>query len=594
MLGFVSAAFSAASASAPECINHIAVNGELLDGDGFLGQSACYFTAYGNSRDAFTKASTLAAAMGLDLTWEAESKTLLFEGGGTTVRLKTTDDPAAGLIFHDDALTVDGAPFYRAVPEGILVDGSSWVPVGSVADAFGADTSIKSDLGLIIIETAPQPVTSQVTVVRDSSIDATQASAESTANAEQANTSPATPTVAPTDSAGETAGGLTGGFTGEFTVAAPDVGVYDGYTRVALSLPPDAIYRVAVFDATMVITLPGAHADAGALSGESAQVRSLRYSAVEGDLALVIGTTYPLGADGRGYQVGFLAADETRAQARLYVDFGPDLLGQSVTELREAPAGSVAAGKVVEELAEKVAEKPAAKPKVVVLDPGHGGKWAGARNASDTVQEEIVVLAVALKVKALLERSGVEVIMTRTANAQLSNDYDGDLVARAGFATTARNVFVSIHANAGPVSAQGIETFVYGQPLDEATLQAAIRENGGGAVGRAITQDVLTTVSTMQGDLVAQETLRFSRALADSVQFHLINETGARDRGVKQAPYRVLTQARIPAILIETGFVSNPEEGSNLSSEAYQDKLAEGIAVGILGFFDTNGSVATR
>ena len=589
MLGFVSTAFSVAFASAPECINHIAVNGELLEGDGFLGQSACYFTAYGNSRDAFTKASVLAKAMGLELTWEAESKTLIFESNDTTVRLKTTDDAAVGLRFHDDALTVNGSPFSRAVPEGILVDGSSWVPVGSIADAFGADTTIKRDLGLIIIETAPQPVVSQVTTVRETSADAGRATGQDVsqtdegapdaiADATQSDASPAAPTAAPTDGTGEAAGG--------FTVAAPDVGVYDGYTRVALSLPPDAAYNVAVFDATMVITLPGGRADAGALSGESAQVKSLRYSSVDETLALVIGTTYPLGADGQGYQVGFLAADETRAQARLYVDFGPDLQGQSVTELRGAPAESVITG--------KLAEKPAARPKVVVLDPGHGGKWAGARNAADTVQEEVVVLAVAFKVKTLLERSGVEVVMTRTANAQLSDNYDGDLVARAGLATTARNVFVSIHANAGPASAHGIETFVYGQPLDEATLQAAIRENGGGAVGRAVTQEVLATVATMQGDLVAQETLRFSRALAESVQFYLVSETGARDRGVKQAPYRVLTQARIPAILVETGFVSNPEEGSNLNSEAYQDKLAEGIAAGILGFFDTNGSVATR
>ena len=589
MLGFVSAAFSVAFAGAPECINHIAVNGELLEGDGFLGQSACYFTAYGNSRDAFTKASVLAEAMELELTWEAESKTLVFESSDTTVRLKTTDDAAVGLEFHDDALTVNGAPF-RAVPEGILVEGSSWVPVGSIADAFGADTSTKRDLGLIIIETAPQPaaspVTAQVTTAREMGADTSQNSSQ---DVSQTDASPAAPTTAPTTAPRDGTGEAAGGFTG-FTAAAPDVGVYDGYTRVALSLPPDAAYRVAVFDATMVITLPGGRADAGALSGESAQVKSLRYSSVDGTLALVIGTTYPLGADGHGYQVGYLAADETRSQARLYIDFGPDLQGQSVTGLRQAPAENVVAGKV----AEKVAEKPAARPKVVVLDPGHGGKWAGARNAADTVQEEVVVLAIAYKVKGLLERSGVEVVMTRTANVQLSNNYDGDLVARAGLATTARNVFVSIHANAGPASAHGIETFVYGQPLDEATLQAAIRENGGGAVGRAVTQDVLATVSTMQGDLVAQETLKFSRALAESVQFHLVSETGARDRGVKQAPYRVLTQARIPAILIETGFVSHPEEGSDLTSEAYQNRLAEGIAAGILGFFDTNGSVAAR
>ena len=370
------------------------------------------------------------------------------------------------------------------------------------------------------------------------------------------------------------------------------MGVYDGYTRVALSLPPDATYRVAVFDATMVITLPGGRADAGALSGESAQVKSLRYSSVDGTLALVIGTTYPLGADGTRLPGGLFSRRRDQVTGAALYRLRPRLAG---SERDGTPPGSRRKRRGWGRWPEKVAEKPAARPKVVVLDPGHGGKWAGARNAADTVQEEVVVLAIAYKVKGLLERSGVEVVMTRTANVQLSNNYDGDLVAPRGASPPPpRNVFVSIHANAGPASAHGIETFVYGQPLDEATLQAAIRENGGGAVGRAVTQDVLATVSTMQGDLVAQETLKFSRALAESVQFHLVSETGARDRGVKQAPYRVLTQARIPAILIETGFVSHPEEGSNLTSEAYQNRLAEGIAAGILGFFDTNGSVAAR
>ncbi len=579
MLGFIPAAFSVAFAGAPECINHIAVNGELLEGDGFLGQSACYFTAYGNSRDAFTKASVLATAMGLDLTWEAESKTLLFESGDTTVRLETTDDTPAGLRFHDDALTVNGAPFSRAVPKGILVEGSSWVPVGSIADAFGADRDWKPDLGLIIIETAPQPVTSPVTT------------GQVTARADEAQTPPdsgaaSSDEVSAREAANENVDNVAGSVADAsgFTVDAPDVGVYDGYTRVALSLPPDASYDVAVFDTMMVITLPGAHAEAGVLEGESAQVKHLRYSAVDEDLALVISTTYALGADGKGYSVGFLPADETRARARLYVDLGPNLQGRSVTALQEALADEPETARAVSE-----------RPKVVVLDPGHGGRWAGARNGANTVQEEIVVLEVALKVKALLEREGVEVIMTRTANTQLSDKYDGDLLARAGFATTARNVFVSIHANAaGDIHAHGIETYVYGKPLNENTRQAAIRENGGGAVGLAVTEEVLTAVNAMQGDLVAQETLRFSRALADSVQSNLVAETGARDRGVKQAPFRVLTQARIPAILIETGFVSNPDEGSKLTSEDYQNRLAEGIAAGILRFFDANGSVANR
>ncbi len=544
------------AASAQECLNHIAVDGRLLDGDGFAGQSACYFVSHGDSSNAYARASLLARALGLELSFDDASKTLIFRQGSRAARYRTTTDIAQGLQRRGDVFTVDGAPYDggRAIPMAIVVNGTSWVPVYPVADAFGSDVEWDSGAKTIFIDTAAR----KAQLEREAEA----------ARAQQAQTPHQT--QAP-----------------QGAIGPPRVGRDQGVTRVALDLPAGVPYEVAVKDRLMVITLPGLEAAHFTFGSQDPNVADLRYALLGGTLALVIDTHHPLTSSGQGFKVGLVDRGD---QEVLYVDFSPQQQGQSVAALNATP--------VLQPLAraepQPAARAPSVRRKSIVIDAGHGGRFGGTRSPSG-VREEDVVLAIALKVRDILTARGFEVVMTRTTNTHLAEIYAQDLRARANAATTDHNLFVSIHANAASNrAAHGIETFIFGEPLSEEVRQQAIRENGGGAVGRAATDQAIDQAAAWSGDLIAQRTLQLSRSLAHYVQSSLISKTGANDRGVKQAPFLVLRQARIPAILVEVGFLTNPDEEARLVTAAYQQKLAEAIAAGIINFFEGNGAFANR
>jgi N-acetylmuramoyl-L-alanine amidase len=206
------------------------------------------------------------------------------------------------------------------------------------------------------------------------------------------------------------------------------------------------------------------------------------------------------------------------------------------------------------------------------------------------VVEKEVTLDVALKTRALLESAGVNVVMTRTGDTALQRNGSleenrRDLQARSSRASTEKNLFVSIHVNSSVGSAaQGVETYVFGEPIDAETLRQAERENGGGAVGRAVTNEARRFARSLISDQLASENLKFSRRLAGLVQSHLLSETGAVNRGVKSNVLYVLRTSRIPAVLVEVGFAKHPVEGRSLSTSAYRQKVARGIANGVLQF----------
>jgi N-acetylmuramoyl-L-alanine amidase len=259
----------------------------------------------------------------------------------------------------------------------------------------------------------------------------------------------------------------------------------------------------------------------------------------------------------------------------LYIDFGPKLSGESVRALDAPLPPQVAAVRL-----------PAGLKPTVVIDAGHGGNDGGAQGF---VGEDEVVLAIALKLRNLLESQGMDVILTRDDDVFLT------LAERARFATTERNVFVSIHANSAPDrKANGIETWVFGQPLNDSQIDIAITENGGGAIGEELTRQAQEVANSIAGDILREDQLRFSLNLAEHVQEQLIGATDARDRGVRQNVFYVIKNARIPASLVEVGFVSNPEEGEKLGTAAYQEKLATALANGISNFFDSGGALARR
>lgn len=523
-----------ASAWAQERHNSLAIRGAIDDDAG-----PYYFIAQGDSSNAFAKASALAKAMDAQLSFDPGSRTLVFSSGLTTVRLAATSDIAEGLVKRPGVLTVNGAS--RDSPMGIIVDGVSYVPIHPVATALGWESAWHSAPRLITLD-------------------------------------PPAPPVAPAPPRTETAVAAT---SGRGSIGGFRTGRHDGFTRVALDLGTAETYSIAVRDDTLVVTFGAASAPSASWAEDDPHVQRAFITELDGQPALVVQTRFPLAADGRGFRHG---VTET---GTLYVDFGPGLRGESVAQL------------VTERVDEPMALAPAPPPSrgtaqqfTVVLDAGHGGKFKGAQGYA---AEEQVVLAVTLKLKALLEREGVNVILTRDRDVHLDEVYARDLAARAAFATPDRNLFVSIHANAATnSSAHGIETWVFGEPLDPSLIERAIRENGDGAEGEALTREALRAAND-PATLVLRETqLNYSLRLADAVQSSLVSATGARDRGVRQNVFYVIKNASTPAILVELGFVSNPDEGRKLATASYQDLLAAALLDGIMEFLTNGGTVARR
>lgn len=556
LLVFTLLVFVFGHAAAQDCQEHnfVAVNDVVLEG-----VRPCYFIAHGDNGNAFIQAAALADALGASLALEGER--LVFEKRDRTVSVLVTSEIRSGLQVHSGALVVDGKGG-DALP-GIATGGEHYVAVGPVAKALGAHAEWDGAHGIIFIDLpgampAPSP----------------QPDSEPPATAP-----PATEAVA--------VGSLR-------MEGAPRVGLNhdQGFTRVVLNLPAAVSYDVSVGQTQLLLTLNGLSAEPYAKQLDDLYLKSLQLYPVDGGMALRLEATHGVGVAGEGFKVGLLSADSSTPQPRLFVDLGPEL---RASEVQTSHMTDATPQERVQEMAREIAVA-AVNPRVnnitVVIDPGHGGHDGGATGQSALWHEKQVVLAISLKLREILRVRGVEVIMTREGDSFL------ELSERAGMATNDRNVFVSIHANgADSRTASGIETFVFGVPVDDATLQQAIRENAGAEgreVGERRTEEALEVANSIAGNIFRQEQLAFSKALAEIVQRRMVDTTDWVDRGVKENAFAVLRSARTPAILVEVGFMTNPEEGRLLATEPYQRKLAEAIADGIVEFLDLGGQLSAR
>ena len=192
--------------------------------------------------------------------------------------------------------------------------------------------------------------------------------------------------------------------------------------------------------------------------------------------------------------------------------------------------------------------------KVVYLDAGHGGYDPGASYFG--ISEKSLTLAIQSRVKAKLEAEGYQVVTTRTSDTYV------DLTDRSRAANASESdIFVSIHINAsGSSAAQGIETYYY-QPYAEypSRINATYHAN--------------------------PTRLSMSDTLANAIQSSLINATGAQNQGVKRQTFAVLRETTAPAVLLELGFLSNPQEAARLNTSAYQETLANAIVAGIKRYY---------
>jgi len=196
--------------------------------------------------------------------------------------------------------------------------------------------------------------------------------------------------------------------------------------------------------------------------------------------------------------------------------------------------------------------------KVIVLDPGHGGEESGTVGTAGTIEKDLN-LAVALKLRPLLEAAGAKVIMTRTADTRsLTPDKlasansaaqrtEADLAERSAIANRAQaDMLISIHANGSTTSSGGTEVY-----WAVGSLNAA-----------------------------------HSQRLAGLAQQELVAALGLQSRGVKQRGFNVIRVTDAPGILVEMGFLTNPGEEQLLTSAAGQGAVAQALLQAVTSYFE--------
>jgi N-acetylmuramoyl-L-alanine amidase len=217
--------------------------------------------------------------------------------------------------------------------------------------------------------------------------------------------------------------------------------------------------------------------------------------------------------------------------------------------------------------------------RTIVLDPGHGGTETGAIGPSG-IQEKELTLTIARELEARLESQlGVRVVLTRNEDANVPHD------TRTAIANQNKaDLFISLHLNSSlGAGAHGAETyFLSAEASDAAAARMADAENtaataGGTALPEGTTGLEAQDLELILWDLAQTHHLLESQRFAAMIQGELNQTLQLRDRGVKQAPFRVLNGAAMPAVLVELGFISNPDEEKKLQDAAYRAELTASL-----------------
>ena len=216
----------------------------------------------------------------------------------------------------------------------------------------------------------------------------------------------------------------------------------------------------------------------------------------------------------------------------------------------------------------------------VVLDAGHGGKDEGAKGQGGLLEKE-VVFDVALRVRDRLTALGYRVVLTRETDERVSL---ADRVERANQARG--DLFVSIHANAAPQDyVRGVETFFLSlEASDDAARALAEAENEAFESVPQLDPAGGDALLGILGDLMANEHMVESNEFARMAQQALSMRDSVRSRGVKQAPFYVLMGVRMPACLVEIGFLSNERDERELSEAQRREEIADALAISIVRF----------
>jgi len=213
--------------------------------------------------------------------------------------------------------------------------------------------------------------------------------------------------------------------------------------------------------------------------------------------------------------------------------------------------------------------------KRIVIDPGHGGKDPGCFMEGQIVEKEVTLALAQIVEGKVEEKFDIDVVLTREKDVFIP------LEKRTAFANVNKaDLFISLHINAHKQpNVHGFETYFLNMATDERAVLLAAREN-------ATSEKSISDLQSILNDLMLNTKITESSKLAHEIQRGVLGQVkrkygNARDLGVKQAPFYVLIGAEMPAVLVETGFMTNPVERKRLRSRKYLETLANGIVAGI-------------
>lgn len=334
-------------------------------------------------------------------------------------------------------------------------------------------------------------------------------------------------------------------------------------TRLVLDLSQSVEHRVFSLKNPnrLVVDLAGAQLSRGAPQAEArGYVKSVRSSPREGGGLRVV-----FDLKQRVKPQSFALPPNDTYGHRLVIDLKP----------------ATAAGRVVKRVEQS--NSPTGRDLVIAIDPGHGGEDPGATGRRG-VREKDVVLGIAQKLARQVDAEpGMRAALIRTG------DYFLPLRARMEKARQVKaDFFVSIHADAfRTADARGATVYVLSEKGagDEASRRLAERENASDLVGGVSLKDKDQLLARVLLDLSQNAALNASTTAGEEVIKSLRGVTRVRKIRVQQAPFLVLKSPDIPSILIETGYISNPQQESQLASASHQTALAKAIHSGIKRYF---------
>ena len=223
--------------------------------------------------------------------------------------------------------------------------------------------------------------------------------------------------------------------------------------------------------------------------------------------------------------------------------------------------------------------KPATVIRTIVLDAGHGGKDPGALGKAG-LQEKDINLDVARRLKEELSRQGIKVILTRDSDEFIPLDQRPAAANRIS-----ADFFVSIHSNASENdSASGFEAYFLSSDHDDMAKAVAIRENAATRYEPDNQFEYSSGLNAVLWDMILNENRMESVEMARTIAASVERQVNIPTRYIKGANFLVLKGARMPAVLVELGYVTNRTEAAQLQNDYYRQMLAEAIAAGIMRY----------